>query len=53
MTGQTVTTETPPRDRPLVLYDLLEQIAWLQAIGADPDEVEQVITEYRRLRAEL
>ena len=43
----------PPRDRPLILYDLLEQIAWLRAIGADPAEVEQVIEEYRRLRAEL
>ena len=43
----------PPRDRPLVLYDLLEQIAWLQAIGADPDEIERLADEYRRLRAEL
>ena len=45
--------EVPTRDRPLVLYDLLEQIAWLRAIGADPAEVEQVIEEYRRLRVEL
>lgn len=53
MTGSGATTEAPTRDRPLVLYDLLEQIAWLRAIGADPDEVEHVIVEYRRLRAEL
>ncbi len=53
MTGQTATTEVPTRDRPLVLYDLLEQIAWLQAVGADPAEVEQLADEYQRLRAEL
>ncbi len=43
----------PTRDRPLVLYDLLEQIAWLKAVGADPDEVERLVAEFRRLRAEL
>ena len=43
----------PTRDRPLILYDLLEQIAWLKAIGADPDEVERLAAEFRRLRAEL
>lgn len=43
----------PTRDRPLVVYDLLEQIAWLKAIGADPDVVEQLAVEFRRLRAEL
>lgn len=53
MTGPGAMAKTSARDRPLVLYDLLEQIAWLQAIGADPAEVEQVIVEYRRLRAEL
>ena len=53
MTEQTATTEVPTRDRPLVLYDLLEQIAWLQAVGADPAEVEQLADEYQRLRAEL
>lgn len=53
MTGQTATTEVPTRDRPLVLYDLLEQIAWLQAVRADPAEVEQLANEYQRLRAEL
>ncbi len=53
MTGPTVATETPARDRPLVLYDLLEQVAWLQATGADPDEVDRLAAEVRRLRAEL
>jgi hypothetical protein len=53
MTGQAVPTQVPSRDRPLVLYDLLEQIAWLQAVGADPAEVEGLAEEYRRLRAEL
>ena len=53
MSSPTATTETPPRDRPLVLYDLLEQIAWLQVVGADPAEIEQLAAEYRRLRAEL
>lgn len=43
----------PTRDRPLILYDLLEQIAWLKAIGADPAEIERLAEEYRRLRAEL
>lgn len=53
MTGPGVMTETPTRDRPLVLYDLLEQIAWLQLVGADPAEIERLAEEYRRLRAEL
>ncbi|WP_454229166.1 helix-turn-helix domain-containing protein [Propioniciclava flava] len=53
MSSPTATTETPPRDRPLVLYDLLEQIAWLQVVGADPAEIEELAEEYRRLRAEL
>ncbi len=43
----------PTRDRPLVLYDLLEQIAWLQAVRADPAEIQRLAEEYRRLRAEL
>ncbi len=53
MTEQPVATGVPPRDRPLVLYGLLEQIAGLQAIGADPAEVERLAEEYRRLRAAL
>jgi len=53
MTGRATPTATPPRDRPLVLYDLLEQIAWLQLVGADPAEIEQLEEEFRRLRAEL
>lgn len=48
-----MTAPVPPRDRPLVLYDLLEQIAWLQLVGADPAEIERLSQEYRRLRAEL
>ncbi len=53
MTGSGATTETPLRDRPLVLHDLLEQITWLQLVGAQPAEIEQLAREYRRLRAEL
>lgn len=53
MTGQTATTGTPTRDRPLALFDLLEQIAWLQLVEADPAEIERLAAEYRRLRAEL
>ena len=53
MSWPTATTETPSRDRPLVLYDLLEQIAWLEVVGADPAEIERLAEEYRRLRAEL
>lgn len=53
MTGSGAMTETPTRDRPLVLYDLLEQIAWLQVIGADPAEIEELAEEFDRLRAEL
>ena len=45
--------DVPRRDRPLVLYDLLEQIAELEAEDRDPVEVEQLVAEYRRLRAEL
>lgn len=45
--------DVPRRDRPLVLYDLLEQIAELAAADGDPVEVEQLVAEYRRLRAEL
>ena len=45
--------DLPTRDRPLVLYDLLEQIAGLEAEDGDPVEVEQLVAEYRRLRAEL
>ena len=45
--------EVPTRDRPLVLYDLLEQIAELEIADGDPVEVEQLVAEYRRLRAEL
>lgn len=53
MTEQPVPTHVPNRDRQLVLYDLLEQIAWLRAVGADPAQVEQLAEEYRRLRADL
>ncbi|MBI5028227.1 MAG: hypothetical protein HZB48_05365 [Actinobacteria bacterium] len=53
MTGHVATIETPTRDRPLVVYDLLEQIAWLQLHGADPAEIERLAEEYRRLRAGL
>lgn len=40
-------------DQPLVLYDILEEIASLQSAGADPVEVERLAEEYRRLRAVL
>ena len=53
MTGPGAMTETPTRDRPLVLYDLLEQIAWLRFVGADPAGIERLAAEYRRLRTEL
>lgn len=53
MTGHAATIHTPTRDRPLVLYELLEQIAWLQLVGADPAEIERFAAEYRRLRSEL
>lgn len=38
----------PIRDRWLVLYDLLEQIAELEAEDGDPAEIEQLVAEYRR-----
>ena len=53
MTGSGAMTETPTRDRPLVLFDLLDQIAWFQLVGADPAEIEQLAHEFRRLRADL
>lgn len=43
----------PPRDLPIVLYDLLEEIAGLRAEQADPIEIARLADEYRRLRAEL
>lgn len=44
--------ERPP-DRPTVIYDLLDEIATLVAEGSDPIEVDRLVAEYRRLRAEL
>jgi hypothetical protein len=43
----------PPRDLPIVLHDLLEEIARLQAEQADPIQIGRLADEYRRLRAEL
>jgi len=48
-----VTTQMPGRDRPLVLYDILNRIARLKAYRVDPAEVELLAAEFRRLRAEL
>lgn len=45
--------DVPMRDRPLVLYDLLEQIAEMEAEDGDPAEIEQLVAEYRQLRAEV
>ena len=53
MSGPAETTRVPAPDRPLVLHDLLEQIAWLQGVGADSAEIERLAQEYRRLRVEL
>ena len=53
MSGQAETTRVSAPDRPLVLYDLLEEMAALQAEGVDPVEVELLVEEFRRLRAEL
>jgi hypothetical protein len=43
----------PIPDRTLVLYDLLDRIAELQAQQAHPSEIELLAIEYRLLRAEL
>ncbi len=43
----------PPRDRPLVIWELLERIAVLKAAAADPGEIDRLAAEFRRLRAEL
>lgn len=45
--------EDPSRDRTLLIWDMLERIAALKADGAEPNEVEELAAEYRRLRAEL
>lgn len=45
--------QLPDRDLPLVLYELLEEIARLKADQADAAEVELLSAEFRRLRAEL
>jgi len=44
---------TPQRDRPLVVYDLLEEIARLKAVGAASDALARLTAEFRRLRAEF
>lgn len=43
----------PPRDRPLVIWEILERIATLTSTGEDPAEVDRLVVEFRRLRAEL
>ena len=40
-------------DRPLILHELLEEIARLKGADADPMEVARLSAEVRRLRAEL
>ena len=45
--------QVPPRDRPLVIWEILERIGTLKATGEDPTEVERLVAEFRRLRAEL
>ena len=53
MKGRPVTSGAPLRDRPLVIYDLLDEIARLKAAGTDAGEVDRRVAEFRRLRAEL
>lgn len=43
----------PQRDRPLILHELLEEIARLKRADADPMDVARLSAEFRRLRAEL
>jgi hypothetical protein len=47
------TTDVPIRDRSLVLYDVLEEIALLKVGGVEPAEVERLVEEFHRLRTEL
>ena len=53
MTEHETSVAVPRRDRPLVLYDVLERIAWLKVVRGDPADVQQLAEEYRRLRAAL
>lgn len=53
MKGRPVTSGVPQRDRPLVLCDVLEEIARLKAAGTDAGEVDRLVAEFRRLRAGL
>lgn len=46
-------SQVPSRDRPLVIWEILERIGTLKATGDDPAEVERLVEEFRRLRAEL
>lgn len=48
-----MSTRLSPRNRPVVIWELLERIAVLKSAGVDPAEVERLAKEYRRLRAEL
>ena len=43
----------PLRDRPLILHELLEEIARLKVADADPIELARLSAEFRRLRAEF
>lgn len=43
----------PPRDRPLVIWELLDRIAALRATGENQAEVGRLAAEFRRMRAEL
>ena len=51
--GVFMAAQLPDRDLPLVLYELLEEIARLKADQAAPAEVELLAAEFRRLQAEL
>lgn len=53
MNGPAVNAGGSRRDRPLVLFDLLERIARLKAARDDPVEIEVLVAEFRLLRAEL
>lgn len=42
-----------PRDLPLILQDLINQIAQRRTVGAPQAEIDDLVAEYRALRAEL
>ena len=45
--------EPTPRDLPLILHDLIDQIHRHRTAGVPQAEIDELVSEYRALRADL